>query len=464
MNERSQFYRHALDSLREAFGASTGDSNGINSSVVSSDELREVLEKGESMLSQGDYEDALRVVFEACFALRSSQELAMNKVHLPSLDQLIARIGLSLTSDLDCQSQAPAEKQDLDIIVATEIYATGGHTRVIEDIVKYGEGRFLLVLTDLFGHYSSGRLNLVGCNVLCESASAVLLPNIGLAGKVRDLHRLLRDLAPRNVWLLAHHEDVVAYSACNSNLKSRAIYVHHCDANPTLGATIKSYDHVDILAPAFEMCRDSNLIAPKFLPLFASPPSHTNSLKSYIQTSTATSGRSNKFRFDGELAYPEIVARVIEATQKPHLHIGYLEPTHIECIETALNERGIEPSLFKYLGTVQSVSQALVDHQVDVYITSAPEGGGKALIEALSAKIALLVYVNERNNRLVDRYHKDTLPSVFKTWSNIDQLCTGLKNLDVSLQAAQCLKFYEANHSLDAFTVGLRHLQSHASS
>ena len=464
MSERSQFYRHALDSLREAFGASTGDSNRINSSVVSSDELREVLEKGESMLSQGDYEDALRVVFEACFALRSSQELAMNKVHLPSLDQLIARIGLSLTSDLDYQLQASAEKQDLDIIVATEIYSTGGHTRVIEDIINYGEGRFLLVLTDLFGNYSSGRLNLAGCNALCESASIVVLPNISFAGKVRDLHRFLRDLAPRNVWLLAHHEDVVAYSACNSSLGSRFIYVHHCDANPTLGATIKSYDHVDILAPAFEMCRDSSLIAPKFLPLFASPPSHTNSLKSHIQTSTATSGRSNKFRFEGELAYPEIVARVILSTQKPHLHIGYLESAHIECIETALNQRGIEPGLFKYVGPVQSVSQALVDHQVDVYITSAPEGGGKALVEALSAKIAVLVYVNEHNDRLVDRYHKDNLPDIFKAWSNIDQLCIGLKNLNVGLQAAQCSEFYEANHSLDAFTAGLRHLQSHASS
>ena len=115
------------------------------------------------------------------------------------------------------------------------------------------------------------------------------------------------------------------------------------------------------------------------------------------------------------------------------------------------------------MGSVQSVSQALVDHQVDVYITSAPEGGGKALIEALSAKIAVLVYVNEYNDRLVDRYHKDNLPSVFKTWSNVDQLCMILNNLDVGLQAAKCLEFYEANHSLDAFTAGLRHLQSHVS-
>ena len=59
---------------------------------------------------------------------------------------------------------------------------------------------------------------------------------------------------------------------------------------------------------------------------------------------------------------------------------------------------------------------------------------------------------------------KTTLPSVFKTWSNIDQLCIALKNLDVGFQAAQCLEFYEANHSLDAFTAGLRRLQSHASS
>ena len=464
MHERSRFYRYAFNSVREAFGALSTNSSGTDTSIISPDELREVLEKAESMISKGEDENALRVIFEACFALRSSQELAMQKVHMPCLDQLIERIGLNITSTLNCQLEALAEKKDLDIIVATEVYSTGGHTRVIEDIVKYGKGSFLVVLTDLFGHYSSGRLRLAGCNVLCESASIVQLPNVNFVGKIINLYHLLWDLSPRNIWLLAHHEDVVAYSACNSSLKSRTIYVHHCDANPTLGATIKSYEHVDILSPAFEMCKNSNLINPKFLPLFASPPSRVNSLKSHIQTSTATSGRSNKFSFEGELAYPEIVARVIQSTQKTHLHIGYLESTQVELIEKSLKQRGLEPNLFKYIGPVQSVSQALVDHQVDVYITSAPEGGGKALIEALSAKIAILVYVNEQNDRLVDRYHKENLPSVFKTWSNIDQLCQGLKNLDVGFQAAQCLKFYEDNHSLDAFTAGLWHLQSHASS
>lgn len=429
-------------------------------SVIPTQYLQEFLEDIDTSTDEGRFEDVLNTIRKSCTALRCSKELEMEKVHLPDIDRRVQKIGrLIYLQNCNSESRSLRQSNNINIIVATEVYSSGGHSSVIDDIARYLKYPSILILTDIFDNYSSGQLSLEDCKSFTETITSVVIPKMSLCSKIQTLQEFLCKINPRNIWMVAHHEDVVCYAACNDSLNSKLIYLHHCDYNPTLGATTKSYIHVDLMEMDRAMCIDANVKNPLLLPLYVSKPPSSKKIYSQELNGSATSGRQNKFVFEGDLAYPAIVAEIINKTNRIHYHIGDLSQQQLNSIKTHLEENLLNPDLFQYVGRVESVAKALVDLKVSTYITSAPIPGGKTFVEALAANVAILSYVDKSNEKLLYRYHAKSQPHGVLTWNSVDDLGNKLATIDIQKQLKISALLYEENYSQSAFKKKLLKLE-----
>ena len=403
----------------------------------------------------GDYEEALTKIFHLCSHLRDQSELEMQKVHLPCLDELILSIGERLYRECE-PKPLEALKRCENIFVATEIYPIGGHTRLILDITRNLKAPAVIILTDIFENYKSSRMSLEHFQELGLDIEIIVLSGVGLVEKITKLRRLLMSFSPSNIWIAAHHEDVVAYTACRKFdcIFAKMIYLHHCNYNPTLGATRQDYIHVDLMQSDVEMCRDTGMVKPILLPLHVELPERLKPVEAVLRSSnfkTATSTRSNKIVFKGPLAYQKIVSSIISTTQSKHYHVGDLSVRQIEIIQNELKAEGLDHLNFVHIGIVQSVSQALLDLGIDIYISSAPTVGGKTLIEALAAGIPVLSYANSSSDFILDRYQARFLDKEIGTWSSLNELEIRLQEFDLEESSNKVRNLYNNKYSRDAF-------------
>ena len=262
--------------------------------------------------------------------------------------------------------------------------------------------------------------------------------------------------SPSNIWIAAHHEDVVSYAACRQfdYIFPKMIFLHHCNYSPTLGATRQDYIHVDLMRSDFEMCRDTGMVRPMLLPLHVESPEGLQPIEAacrHKKFKTATSTRSNKLLFKGPLAYQKIVSSVISVTQSKHYHIGDLSAQQVEIIQNKLKAEGLDHLNFVHVGIVKSVSKALLDLGVDIYISSAPTVGGKTLIEALAAGIPVLSYANPLSDLIIDRYQARFLDKEIGSWSSLDELQMRLQEFDLEESSNKARSLYNKKYSREAF-------------
>ena len=203
-----------------------------------------------------------------------------------------------------------------------------------------------------------------------------------------------------------------------------------------------------------EMCRDTGMVKPMLLPLHVELPERLKPIEAVCRGSnfkTATSTRSNKLIFKGPLAYQKIVSSIISVTQSKHYHIGGLSARQLGIIQNELKAEGIDCLNFVHVGIVKSVSQALLDLGVDVYISSAPTVGGKTLIEALAAGIPVLSYANPSSDLILDRYQARFLDKEIGSWSSPDELQMRLREFDLEESSNKVRNLYNNKYSREAF-------------
>ena len=106
---------------------------------------------------------------------------------------------------------------------------------------------------------------------------------------------------------------------------------------------------------------------------------------------TATCGNEGKFSKTGPLAFPAVIARVLQTTGGQHVHIGPVSPGFIRAARAALTRAGIEHDRLEFTGEVASVATVLVEKNVGLFLGSFPVGGALSLIEAAAAGVPIAV-------------------------------------------------------------------------
>lgn len=392
------------------------------------------------LLAAGEYDAAIAAVMTLVDRLRVQPTLRGNSIFLPEMDAVVQAIGHVLSEGMTLDF-VPG---DQTVVVATEVHAQGGHTRVIADLARLHQARTTVVLTDAFDSYVQG--GRVPLGQFGQNVAVVTLPAGPPSAKIRNLMALLVSLRPARVLLLAHHHDAVAYAAVNERLLCEKWYCHHCDFEPALGATTPHYRHFDFARQHHRACASVLGRPTEYLPLVA-PDLGVKAFRYPIDAvRTVTAGRIAKFSFDGPLAYPKLVAALLaDGGVAEHVHIGGLPAQAIASIRSEISAVGCEPDRLRYLGDVPSLWGALLDLDAHVFLTSAPVGGLRTSLEAMGCGLPVAYYAGTGQPFIcTDSFH----PAAFHAWHDARSLCQAVRaTVESHAQlSAQARQYYLTEH------------------
>ncbi|HEX5127107.1 MAG TPA: hypothetical protein VFW00_10240 [Rhodocyclaceae bacterium] len=375
------------------------------------------------LIRQGDLDGALGYVRFIVDHIRHDPASVGQTLTSPTLDRLCGEIGaLSLAQLRSASEFTTLSAQPADVIIlATELYALGGHTRLIEDMIAAQPGkRHLVLLTDFLGSGAAYRPALDAEVKIAQGEQRI--------DKLLWLQHELAQHPQAQVLVFNHHGDAAAIAAIQRGLNREVIFCHHADHHLCLGAhlgdRIHDARHVDFFAHHHRHCCEHGIPAAYWPISVPDRGSRSHAPDSFLrrgQLVTCTSGVWTKFNPLYPFHYWEELPGMLHASGGTHIHIGDIPPELLAAMRDHLAANGVKPDRLIHIPKVTSVWDTLLERKVDLYIGSFPLGGGRALIEALGAGIPAVVH----RHPLLDT--NGLGPADTATWSTPEELRSILK-------------------------------------
>jgi glycosyltransferase involved in cell wall biosynthesis len=412
-------------------------------------------------IDSGKLNDALTKIVNFVESIMNDKRSLAKIYGSPTLDRLCQQIGAITLNNKICNPQIESFIDNkLVVYIATELYITGGHTAVIEDLIKsQPEKKHLILLTDIFhkGQNEAIRQRFLGLPTDIEWA---------IQGNYLDKLWWLQDklisYQPKQVFVLNHHQDAVAIASVQQNIPSEFVFYHHADYLICLGLYLDFVKHIDAHAFCYGKCKSLGVKNTVFIPLMVEDFGRCNET-TFLQESrlrTCSSGHWSKYNTPYLYSYIDIVPEILSVTGGVHVHIGDMPDEAIDNIQTELKKKGIKPDSFIYIPWVKSVWEAMQDHRIDLYINSFPIGGSKAVVEVMGSGTPVLGHQNYNSYLL--SYAHTIYPEAF-FWSKPEELynCLSLLNGDIlTAQASFARKHYENYHVTEIFVKSIRGLET----
>jgi len=400
-----------------------------------------------ALLSNNQHNEILSLIYKSISAIKLQPEFIGTKVFTPYFDQVLEAIEFEFTNVI------AREHKLANVVIASEVYDYGGHTKVIQEILASVENP-VLIITDIYDRFAKNHLfekvaALFNCPVL-------ILPSEAYLDKAKRLAAFINSCA-KNVFVLTHHEDAVATAACQKALDAKYYFVHHADHNPALGNTVSHFNHVDLFEPMAKLCAQDLNKSVIFLPT----SSHDSGAKTFDypiqQFSTVTAGSAGKFVMNGDLNLSSIVQESLQTCGGKHYHFGELSAEQVLLIQDNLAQASIDPALFVYMGNVPSLWESLLAIDAHIFLGSAPTPGGKSNLEASGAAYPLLAYVPADAPRYL---YVGAEAKIGLTWSTLNTLSLGLRTIMAGHAqfSQQSRQFYVSNCSSGMFKQKLMQL------
>lgn len=376
---------------------------------------------------------------------------------IPELDKLCQAIGSRIVESLTPHSATGRErKRKRHVVLASEAYGVGGHTRVVEDIALcLGAPDVLVVVTDLYDRYRHAE-ELVKVDV----DVAVLSRGDELA-KLEELISLLGRVRPENIFHLGHPSDVIATAALQPALVTNGLFfIHHADHGFALGAAAEGVCHIDLHPRGCFTCRQEFGLDSRYLPLSAAAaegPRLGSRKGGFVSASSASTPTKMK-PVAGMPGFWQAVVDIVKTTGGIHYHIGPLSEDHLQSVYDELQRNLLPRDRFRHIPQAFSVYGALRALGCDLYLASFPEGGGKALVEAMAASVPICMYDAPVNPLLsgIDMAYPQAL-----IWRTRDQLQHQLSNFDstaVDRHRAYAWEHFLSHHGWDRFSGALNRI------
>lgn len=320
-------------------------------------------------------------------------EIRGRQMFSPGLDAAIPELTRKLRL-----ADVPLEKSNDNVcIVATRFYPTGGHSKVAADIARIvGRPNVSIVLTDIYRQLNYRQLmNGEGSFGPFQARSIQILSAPTMLEKIVELYMTLAAVRPSRIFLIQNHMDLTAVAGVWP-FRSVVEFVHHADHLPTLGATLPFSDHVDLTYTCHLACK-AQALNPTWAGMTVEhagegvsetpPPNPPRRI--------ATCGSVHKYRQTSQHRWTDFAVAALQSGAGEFLHIGPVDAAFEDEVGAALTASGIDPTRYRFLGVAADLRQTLIDNDVDAYLASYPESGGKAVLEAMAAGIAPVVPVPE---------------------------------------------------------------------
>lgn len=414
---------------------------GLKNTISPHLDLSAFKSKINTLLNTKQHNEILVLIYKSISAIKLQPEFVGTKVFTPYFDSVLESIDLEIFNIVarDCKSA--------NIVIASEVYDYGGHTKVIQELLESLENP-ILIITDIYDRFAKNHLfdtvasTFIKCPVL-------ILPSEAYLDKAKRLAAFINSCA-KNVFVVSHHEDVVAIVACQKALDTQYYFVHHADHNPALGSALAHFKHVDLFEPMAKLCAEDLKKVVEYLPTSSNDLGAKEFDYPIQQFSTVTAGSAGKFATTGELSLSGIVRESLKACGSKHYHFGDLSAEHVQLIQEDLKQALIDPALFVYIGNVPSLWDSLRSIDAHIFLGSAPTPGGKSNLEALGAAYPLLAYVPSDAPRYL---YVGAEVQIGLTWATLSELALGLKTImaEHGKFSQQSRQFYVSNCASGAF-------------
>ena len=243
------------------------------------------------------------------------------------------------------------------------------------------------------------------------------LPISGHVLNTKRLFSILKQYASE-VFMLTHHHDVVGNVAC-AGLDCPVYFIHHSDHRLSLGSSNSRFRHIDMVVNMHEFCKEHSKATCIYWPQAIDDYGVKNFPYPIRDFSTATSGAANKFLWEGDLAFPNVIANILKKLSGSHYHIGALSDQQISSILAALESYGISRERFIYINNVPSLWNSLKELPVSLFVGSFPMHGLRTSIEVQGAGIPILPFKQLKGSILDDTC---MYPPDIGCWSSIHEL------------------------------------------
>lgn len=410
-------------------------------------------------LEAKDFGPALDAIRDAVDTVINNRRSVARVYGSTRLDEACLLVAQTMQAEMPTHP-TPSPSPRGTVIMATELVAAGGHIEVIKDLSRLGHlaEPVQLLLTNNFNRIDRDEQN--------EYAASMRLPMTAAEGattaeRLHSLIDFLQSHRPETLVLLVHNQDALGIATALLGLAAQTLYVHHGDHHLSLGVTCKVFSHLDLSNHAFFYCRHTlGMAHNRYLPLTLAKQRVRERARAFLAEGhavTGSVGRPDKFDVPGyQYQYLDLIGLILAATGGRHVHIGNLSTQQLARLHESLAKYGIESSRFEHIAWAESVSSALIDNGVDLYLASFPYGGGKSQIEAMATGMPTLIHRNYRSRVLsgIDLGYPGVL-----TWGDEHELNAVLRGLTPSLlqHHASCARqHFERHHAEDRFTEAMR--------
>lgn len=376
-------------------------------------------------INLGDIESALRMILSAVELILTEPLCNAQVFGSKVLDDLLIEIGENNRKFLPLDKSENFEFDNKKVYLVSSLRKAGGHSRLLAEYVLAQPAREHIIIStefneksDFGGFKSAGNM---GSNVKFKKC-----PTGSLNKKLDWLQCELIKYRSCEINILSAHQDVVAIAAATLSDLSYVNFIHHSDHNLALGVYIRKFKHIDLHPMGFSICRNSLGIENIYLPLTFKLSNNIAKHTHFGCLVTATVAGFVKVEAPYCVSYVNAVPEILRATGGTHIHIGRLTLISIIRIRMLMLKYGIRQRRFKYLRYVESVSAALINSRVDVYVSSFPIAAGLTMIEVMSIGIPIILH-NHIYSPILSA--KELAYSGAFSWSKISELAEHLGSL-----------------------------------
>ena len=322
---------------------------------------------------------------------------------------------VQLSKILNNQNLSPSNWQsnNINLLIGSEFYSVGGHTRVAQEFSRANDHTIVLV-TDIYSRCLQNHQYYREFKNLFPDSSLIILPPGNLLEKSIFLIQLINNLKPKAAILMNHHDDPIGITAISHSQIPKKIYHHHADNSPALGASISNFLHLDTTPFLTSTCaKNSNA---NYVPLMYRIKN--SKIVSYTHGqpfNSVCAGSQIKFNFDpakNSDFYPKIISEVLSVTGGKHFHIGALAEDKLKIIKNYFIDNNLPESAFVFLPEITNIPGVIVEIINPIYLVSFPIAGGLALVEALSVGAPIFEFsaeIQENNDHLISNHQLASL-------------------------------------------------------
>lgn len=410
-----------------------------------------------ALIAAANFDEALEKIAMLVWAIFVKVDYEYKFLYSDFLDDCLLEIASSLSQAHEESNLQPIQR--VPIIVVTELYEHGGHSRQVEDLIKV----FPEALVIATGYFPS---DIKSSSHISPATRKTSLPNFVIppgppAQKIDSLRNSLERFASM-VFLLQNPHDVVAVSSIPERLKEKTIFLHHMDHRISVGCTNQDWVHVDHWEGIFRACRAQARRKDNVLLHLSRPDRGASPITKRQTMVSCTSGSQHKYSLTDKFDYRLVTEALLLNGVKTHYHIGALDDVFLSSIYAHLDDIGLDRKRFCHINQVDSVWDTMLEVGANIYCASAPVGGGLTAVEAQGAGLAIIAHKHMENEaRLIE---SENLKSVYNDtalfWDcmeNLPHVVGETISLVTDMQRGS-RDFYEANFSPLNFEKKIRDL------